>query len=89
VSTATDSRPRSRVQGAFRTALHDRGIHTHASVPTRRHAWATPLREAGVNLRLRQDDLGPSSPTTRVYTPLTVRAEQLGAEAMTRLMSDR
>jgi integrase/recombinase XerD len=89
LSTATDSMPRSSVQGAFRAALQDSGIHKHASVHTLRHSWATHLLEAGVNLRLIQEYLGHSSPTTTsVYTHLTVRAEQLGAEAMNRLMSD-
>jgi integrase/recombinase XerD len=90
LSTATDSMPRSSVQGAFRAALQASGIHTHASVQTLRHSWATLLLEAGGNLRLIQAYLGHSSPTTTsVYTPLTVRAEQLGAEAMNRLMRDR
>jgi integrase/recombinase XerD len=89
-STATDSMPRSSVQGAVRAALQDSGIHTHASVQPLRHSWATHLLEAGVNLRLIQEYLAHSSPTTTsVYTHLTVRAEQLGAEAMNRLMSDR
>jgi integrase/recombinase XerD len=88
LSTATDSMPRSSVQGAFRAALQDSGIHKHASVHTLRHSWATHLLEAGVNLRLIQEYLGHSSPTTSVYTHLTVRAEQLGSDAMNRLMSD-
>jgi integrase/recombinase XerD len=88
LSTATDAMPRSSVQGAFRAALQDSGIHKHASVHTLRHSWATPLLEAGVNLRLIQAYLGHSSPTTTsVYTHLTVRAEPLGADAMNRLMS--
>jgi site-specific recombinase XerD len=81
--------PRSSVQGAFRAALQDSGIHQHASVHTRRHSWATHLLEAGVNLRLIQEYLGHSSPTTTsVYTHLTVRAAQLGADAMNRRMRD-
>lgn len=89
LSTATTPMPRSSVQGAFREALKDSGIHKQASVHTLRHAWATHLLEAGVNLRLIQAYLGHSSPlTTSVYTHLTARAEHLGAEAIHRLMED-
>jgi integrase/recombinase XerD len=64
LSTATAPMPRSRVQGAFREALTESGIHTHASVPTLRHAWATHVLEAGVHRRLIHVDLGHHSPTT-------------------------
>jgi len=47
------------------------------------------LLEAGVNLLLIQEWLGHSSPsTTSVYTHLTVKAEQLGAQALNQLMND-
>ena len=89
LSTATTPMPRSSVQGAFRAARKDSGIHKQASVHTLRHAWATHLLEAGVNLRLIQAYLGHSSPlTTSVYTHLTARAEPLGAEAIHRLMAE-
>ena len=89
LSTATEPMPRSSVQGAFRVALKQSGIHKRASVHTLRHSWATHLLEAGVNLRLIQEYLGHNSPTTTsVYTHLTARAEQLGSEAINRLMSD-
>ena len=38
LATATAPRPRSRVQGAFREALKESGIHQHASVHTLRHS---------------------------------------------------
>jgi site-specific recombinase XerD len=88
-STATAPMPRSSVQGAFREALNASGLHKQASVHTLRHSWATHLLEAGVNLRLIQAYLGHRSPTTTsVYTHLTARAEQLGSEAINRLMRD-
>jgi integrase/recombinase XerD len=89
LSTATVPMPRSSVQGAFREALQDSGIHKHASVHTLRHSGATHVLEAGVNRRLMQAYLGHRSPTTTsVYTHLTARAEQLGAEAINRLMGE-
>jgi integrase len=85
-STTTTPRPRSRVQGAFREALTDSGLHTHASVHTLRHSWATHWLEAGVNLRLIHVYRGHRSPTTTSgSTPLTARAEHLGADAINRL----
>jgi integrase/recombinase XerD len=76
------------VQRAFRAALKETKINKAASVHTLRHSWATHLLEAGVNLRLIQEYLGHSSPqTTSIYTHLTARAEDLGREAINRIMS--
>jgi len=89
LSKATEPMSKSSVQDAFRAALKQSGINKRASVHTLRHSWATHLLEAGVHLRLIQEYLGHSSPTTTsVYTHLTARAEQLGAEAINRIMSD-
>ena len=80
---------KSSVQNAFSAALKDSRLNKRASVHTLRHSWATHLLEAGVNLRLIQEWLGHSSPaTTSVYTHLTVKAEQLGAQAINQIMSD-
>lgn len=87
LSTATAPMPRRRGQAALREALQDSGIHKQASVHTLRHAWATPLLEAGVKLRRMQAYRGHNSPpTTSVYTPLTASAAHLGADAINRLM---
>lgn len=77
------------VQSAFNRALKQARINKHASVHTLRHSWATHLLEAGVNLRLIQVWLGHSSPlTTTIYTHLTAKAEQLGVEAINRVITD-
>jgi integrase/recombinase XerD len=77
------------LQRAFAAALKESHINKRASVHTLRHSWATHLLEAGVNLRLIQEYLGHSSPTTTsIYTHLTARAEDLGREAINRIMND-
>jgi site-specific recombinase XerD len=79
----------SSVQGAFRAALKQSRLNKRASIHTLRHSWATHLLEAGVNLRLIEEWLGHNSPTTTsVYTHLTVKAEQVGAQTIDQLMSD-
>jgi integrase/recombinase XerD len=89
LAKATEPMSKSSVQQAFRAALKQSRLNKRASVHTLRHSWATHLLEAGVNLRLIQEWLGHSSPaTTSVYTHLTVKAEQLGAQAINQLMSD-
>jgi len=89
LSKATEPMSKSSVQDAFHAALKQSGISKRASVHTLRHSWATHLLEAGVHLRLIQEYLGHSSPaTTSVYTHLTVKAEQLGAEAINRVIDN-
>ena len=89
LAQATEPMSKSSVQQAFRAALKTSGTNKRASVHTLRHSWATHLLEAGVNLRLIQEWLGHSSPaTTSVYTHLTAKAEQLGADAINQLMGD-
>jgi integrase/recombinase XerD len=89
LSKAAEPMSKSSVQDAFHAALKESRINKAASVHTLRHSWATHLLEVGVNLRLIQEWLGHSSPaTTSVYTHLTAKAEQLGAQAIDQLMSD-
>jgi integrase/recombinase XerD len=58
-ATAPEPMSRSSVQGAFRKATQRAGILKHdVSVHTLRHASATPLLEAGVNLRAIQRSMG-------------------------------
>lgn len=63
---------RSSLQSAFRRALRQSGIVKRAHVHTLRHSYATHLLEAGINLRIIQDNLGHGSArTTQIYTHLT------------------
>jgi integrase/recombinase XerD len=74
---STTPMAKSSVQGAFRRAKFAAGIHKSAvSVHTLRHAYATHLLEAGVNLRVIQRYMGHSSlETTMVYLHLTHKGE--------------
>ena len=62
--TAPKPMPKSRLPEACREALKASGVHQLAGVHPRRHAWATQRRDAGVNRRRMQEDLGHHSPTT-------------------------
>lgn len=75
---STTPMAKSSVQGAFRRAKIEAGIHkTSVSVHTLRHAYATHLLEAGVNLRVIQKYMGHSSlETTMVYLHLTHKGEE-------------
>jgi site-specific recombinase XerD len=79
-SAATADTPMaiSSVQGAFRAAKRQAGILKRGvSVHTLRHSYATHLLEAGVNLRVIQQNLGHSSlETTMVYLHLTRKGHE-------------
>lgn len=67
----------STVQAALRSALRAAGIQKHnVSVHTLRHAYATHLLEAGVNLRVIQRYMGHASlESTMIYLHLTNKVQ--------------
>lgn len=77
----------ANLQLAFRKALQESGINKAAHVHSLRHAYATRLMEAGVNLRVIQLLLGHSSPnTTAIYTHLTPAVQQSVFQAIDNLV---
>jgi len=85
---ATSPMRRSSVQGAFRTAIQRAGMtKTGVAIHPLRHAYATPLLEAGVNPRLIQRSLGHTQlETTMVYLPLTHKGQEEAYERLNALM---
>lgn len=90
-SLAHDAGPvtRSSLQSAFRAALKRTGIAKRAHVHSLRHSYATHLLEAGVNLRIIQENLGHGSArTTQIYTHLTREALAGLTDPLNELMQD-
>ena len=77
------------LQAAFYRAWKRTGIAKRAHVHTLRHSYATHLMEAGVHLRLIQDNLGHGSPkTTAIYTHLTGEVRSTQTDPLNQLMND-
>jgi site-specific recombinase XerD len=79
---------KSSVQGALRRALFDAGIRKKGvCVHTLRHAYATHLLEAGVNLRVIQRYMGHSKlETTMVYLHLTQKGQEDATHLINQVM---
>jgi site-specific recombinase XerD len=72
---------------AFRHALKETGILKAAHVHTLRHSYATHLLEAGINLRIIQENLGHrSARTTQIYTHLTREVQEALTDPLNQLM---
>lgn len=80
---------RTSLQSAFYRAWKKTGIAKRAHVHTLRHSYATHLMEAGVHLRLIQDNLGHGSPkTTAIYTHLTRQVRDTQTDPLNAIMQD-
>jgi integrase/recombinase XerD len=85
---ASSPMAKSSVQGAFRRAKSEAGIHKRGvSVHTLRHSYATHLLEAGVNLRVIQRNMGHAQlETTMVYLHLTQKGQEDACQLINQVM---
>ena len=80
--------PRGTVQEVFRKAYLASGVSKKVSVHSLRHAYATHLLEAKVDLRQIQQWLGHNSPSvTAIYAHVSEQNTRASAQVVDELMS--
>ncbi|MEW6664168.1 MAG: site-specific integrase [Thermodesulfobacteriota bacterium] len=79
---------KSSVQGALRKAKFEAGIRKrHVAIHTLRHSYATHLLEAGVNLRVIQQNMGHARlETTMLYLHLTQKGQEQAYQTINQVM---